>query len=360
MRKVGLGIVGCGVISGIYLKNIHSLFHNLNLVGVCDAFPEKAESAAKEYGCKTFPDVKALMADETIELVLNLTRPGEHFAVSMAALAAGKHVYSEKPLGATLEEGRKIVAEAQNQSLLVGCAPDTVLGAGIQTSRKLIDQGEIGEALNASAFLMLPGHELWHPSPEFYYQPGGGPLMDMGPYYLTALVQLLGAVESVSGMARAAFPTRTIASGPKAGQVFPVDVDTHVGALIRFKSGAIASLMMSFDTQAAQLPRIEVYGARGTLSAPDPNTFGGPVMVCPAGSKEFSEKPLEFPFPENSRGLGLSDMADAILTGRAPRASGEMGLHVLEVMCGILESAASGATVKIESSLARPELMPAL
>ena len=360
MRKVGLGIVGCGFISEIYLKNIRSMFETLELVGVCDLFYEKAEGVAAEYRCKAYATYDSLVRDEKIELVLNLTRPSEHFAVCMAALGAGKHVYTEKPLGATLDEGRRIMAEAKKRGLTVGCAPDTVLGAGLQTARRLIDSGEIGQPLNASAFLMLPGHELWHPSPEFYYQPGGGPLMDMGPYYVTALVQLLGAAESVTGMARASFPTRTIQSGPKAGVVFPVNAETHVGALIRFRSGAMANLLMSFDTQAAQLPHIEVYGSEGTLSAPDPNTFGGPVTVCPAGSKAFVVKPLLFPFPENSRGLGLSDQADAILTGRAPRAEGALGLHILEILCGILSSAASGASVRIESNPERPEPMRAL
>jgi predicted dehydrogenase len=273
---------------------------------------------------------------------------------------AERQALATQSLGATLDVGRKIMAEAAKRGLTVGCAPDTVLGAGIQTSRRLIDGGEIGRPLNASAFMIVPGHELWHPSPEFYYQPGGGPLMDMGPYYVTALVQLLGSAESVTGMARASFPSRTIHTGPKEGTAFPVDVETHVGALIRFRSGAIANLLMSFDTQAAQLPHIEVYGSGGTLSAPDPNTFGGPVTVCPAGSKAFDEKPLTFPFPENSRGLGLSDQADAILTGRAPRAGGALGLHVLEILCGILESAASGASVRIESNPERPEPMAAL
>jgi predicted dehydrogenase len=360
MRKVGLGVVGCGFISGIYLKNLRGMFHNLDLVGVCDALPEKAEAAAKEYGARCFPDVESLLKDDRIELVLNLTRPQEHFSVSLASLQAGKHVYSEKPLAASVPEGRRLLEEASRRALHVGCAPDTVLGAGIQTARQLIDRGEIGKTVGASAFLMLPGHEKWHPNPDFYYQSGGGPLMDMGPYYLTALMHLMGPVESVYGMARAPFPTRTIQSGPRAGEAIPVSVDTHVAALLRFVSGAIASLTMSFDVQAAQLPFIEVYGETGTLSAPDPNTFGGPVKVCPAGQTEFSERPLEFPFPENSRGLGLSDMADAILTGRAPRAGGGLALHVLEVMCGILFSAASCTPVAIESRPARPEPMPLL
>lgn len=357
MRKVGLGIVGCGFISGIYLKNLQTFFQDIDLVGVCDALPEKAQEAAGLYGARWYPDAQTLLKDDRIELILNLTRPSEHFNISLMALKAGKHVYSEKPLALTLQDARHLIEESEKRSLLIGCAPDTVLGAGIQTARLLIDRGETGEIAGATACLMLPGHELWHPNPDFYYQPGGGPLMDMGPYYLTALIHLLGPVSSVTGMARASFPERTIQSGPRAGEKIAVHVDTHFGALLRFHSGAIASLTMSFDVQAAQLPFIEVYGAKGTLSVPDPNTFGGPVKFCPAGSKEFLEQPLVFPFTENSRGLGLNDMADAILNGRTPRAGGILALHVLEIMRGILDSAASGATVKIESCPERPAPM---
>ncbi len=360
MRKVGLGVVGCGFISGIYLKNLQTLFQDMDLVGVCDALPEKAQEAAGLYGAKWYPDAQTLMQDDRIELILNLTRPAEHYSISLMALKAGKHVYSEKPLAFTMEDARRLMEESKKRALLVGCAPDTVLGAGIQSARRLIDRGETGEIVGATACLMLPGHELWHPNPDFYYQPGGGPLMDMGPYYLTALYHLLGPVASVTGMARASFPERTIQSGPRAGEKITVHVDTHIGVLLRFCSGAIVSLTMSFDVQAAQLPFIEVYGADGTLSVPDPNTFAGPVKFCPAGSKEFLERPLEFPFTENCRGLGLYDMADALLNSRTPRASGIIALHVLEIMRGILDSAELGVTVEIDSCPDRPAPMPQL
>jgi predicted dehydrogenase len=360
MRKVDLGVIGCGFISGIYLKNLQTLFQGVDLVGVCDALPEKAQEAAGLYGVRWYPDAQTLLQDDRTELVLNLTRPTEHYIISLMALEAGKHVYSEKPLALTMEDARRLMEEAERRALLVGCAPDTVLGAGIQSARRLIDRGEIGEIVGATASLMLPGHELWHPNPDFYYQSGGGPLMDMGPYYLTALLSLLGPVASVTGMARASFPARTIQSGVRTGEKITVNVDTHISSLIRFHSGAIASLTMSFDVQAAQLPFIEVYGSLGTLSVPDPNTFDGPVKFCKAGSKEFLEQSLEFPFTENSRGLGLSDMADAILHCRTPRASGSIALHVLEVMRGILDSAASGVTVKIDSCPERPAPMAQL
>jgi predicted dehydrogenase len=357
MRKVGLGVVGCGFISGIYLKNIQTLFQNAALIGVCDALPGKAQEAAELYGVRWYKDAQALMQDDRIELVLNLTRPAEHYPISLMALEAGKHVYSEKPLALSMEDARLLLKEAKKRALLIGCAPDTVLGAGIQSARRLIDRGEIGEIVGATACLMLPGHEKWHPNPDFYYQSGGGPLMDMGPYYLTALYHLLGPVSSVTGMARASFPERTIQSGSRAGEKIKVNVDTHVSSLLRFHSGAIASLTMSFDVQAAQMHFMEVYGSLGTLSVPDPNTFAGPVKFCPAGSAGFTERPLEFPFTENSRGLGLNDMAGAILNGSTPRASGDIALHVLEIMSGILESTAHGVTVKIESRPERPAPM---
>jgi predicted dehydrogenase len=270
MRKVGFGVVGCGFISGIYLKNLQTFSPNVELVGVCDALPEKAQEAAGLYGARWYPDAQTLMQDDRIELILNLTRPAEHYPISLMALTAGKHVYCEKPIALNLNDARRLASESKKRALLFGCAPDTVLGAGIQSARRLIDRGRIGEIVGATACLMLPGHEQWHPNPDFYYQPGGGPLMDMGPYYLTALLHLLGPVSSVTGMARASFPERTIQSGLRAGEKIAVHVDTHIGALLRFHTGAIATLTMSFDVQAAQLPFIEVYGSAGTLSVPNP------------------------------------------------------------------------------------------
>jgi len=240
----------------------------------------------------------------------------------------------------------------------VGNAPDTFLGAGLQTCRKLIDDGWIGEPVAATAFMMSPGHERWHPDPAFFYQRGGGPMFDMGPYYLTALVFLLGPVRRVTGSTRITRAQRTITSQPKYGQTIDVQVPTYVTGTLDFARGAIGTIITSFDTWAAELPRIEIYGAQGTLSVPDPNTFGGPVRVRRAGSSEWSEIPLTHPYTENSRGLGVADMAHAIHSGRAHRASSELAFHVLDIMCAIHDAADQDRHIPLESSCERPAPFP--
>ena len=358
MATVKIGIVGIGAISGIYLENITNMFKEIEIIGVCDLVAERAEKAVKEYNIpKLYKDMHELFADPEVDIVLNLTRPYEHYDVSIAAIEAGKHVYSEKPLGATLEEGKKLVAAAQAKGTLIGGAPDTFLGAGIQTCRKLIDDGMIGDVVGASAFMVCRGHESWHPDPEFYYKHGGGPLFDMGPYYLTALVNLVGGISSVSGMARASFPTRTITSEPKFGAIVDVDVPTYITGLLQFETGAIGTIFTTFDAHIAEVPRIEIYGSKGTLSVPDPNTFGGDVKLFRPEEGGFLKMPLLFDYPENSRALGLADMAKAIQSGRDFRASSKVTYHVLEVMSGILQSAKDSKNVVIESRVVRPALM---
>lgn len=358
MKKIKIGVVGCGDISGIYLTNITKLFKEIEITGVCDLIDERAERAVQTYGLpRKYKDMHELFADPEVDIVLNLTRPYEHHGVSMAAINAGKHVYSEKPLGATFEEGIEIRDAAAKKGVKLGGAPDTFLGAGIQTCRKLIDDGYIGTPVGATAFMMCHGHETWHPDPAFYYKFGGGPMLDMGPYYITALVNLLGRVKAVSGMAKASFPTRTITSQPHYGTVVNVDVPTYITGLMEFASGAVGSIITTFDVYAANLPIIEIYGSEGTLSVPDPNTFGGPVRLYRPERKEFLEFPLTFGYPENSRGLGLADMAKALQTGRAHRASVDLTFHVLEVMTGYTRAAAAGTTIKIGSEPERPAPM---
>jgi len=358
MATVKIGIVGCGAISGIYLENITNMFKEIEILGVCDLVAERAEKAVKEYNIpKLYKDMHELFADPAVDIVLNLTRPYEHYDVTLAAINAGKHVYSEKPLGATLDEGKKLVAAAKAKGTLIGGAPDTFLGAGIQTCRKLIDDGMIGTPVGASAFMVCRGHESWHPDPEFYYKHGGGPLFDMGPYYITALVNLLGSITSVSGMARASFAQRTITSAPKFGKIVDVDVPTYINGLLQFQSGAIGSIFTTFDAYTAEVPRIEIYGSEGTLSVPDPNTFGGDIKLWRPEEGAFLKMPLAFAYPDNSRALGLADMAKALQSGRSFRASSEVTFHVLEVMSGILQSAKDGANVAMESSSARPAQM---
>ena len=351
-----IGVIGCGSISGIYFKNITTRFQELEIAGICDVDQGKAMAASKEWGIpKVYADMHEMLSDPMVEIVLNLTRPYEHFDVDMAAIRAGKHVYSEKPLGATLDEGKKIIAAAKEKNVMVCGAPDTFLGAGIQTCRKLIDDGFIGKPVGASAFMACRGHESWHPDPEFYYKYGGGPMLDMGPYYLTALVSLLGEVSDVAGMAKASFPQRVITSEPKNGTVVDVEVDTYITGMMSFKNGAVGTIFTTFDVHAAQVPRIEIYGSKGTLSVPDPNTFGGDVMLYRPESKEFLKMPLLFENVENSRGLGLLDMARSLKNGTHPRAGSDMTLHVLEIMSSFITSSKERRFVTLESHVERPE-----
>jgi len=359
MKKIKIGIVGCGDISGIYLTNLTNMFKDIvEIAGVCDLIDERAENAVQKYNIpKKYKDMHELFADDQVDIVLNLTRPYEHFDVNMAAIAAGKHVYAEKPLGATLEEGIKTREAAEKKGVLLGGAPDTFLGAGIQTCRKLIDDGFIGKPIAATAFWACRGHESWHPDPAFYYQFGGGPMLDMGPYYVTALVNLLGAVESVSGMTRRAFDKRLITSQPKNGTVIDVEVQTLVTGQMAFASGAVGSLIVSFDIHANNLPIIEIYGTEGTLTVPDPNYFGGPITLYRPEQKEFMEIPLMFGHAENCRGLGLVDMAKAITSKEKPRAGVDLTFHVLEIMTAFEKSCKARAQVDISTKPDKPAAM---
>lgn len=355
MKQTKVAIIGLGDISGIYLKNITRVFKNLELYGVCTHRVEKAREIAAEYGAKkVYETMENAFCDPEVEIIVNLTRPNEHLEVTVKALEAGKHVYTEKPLGATLEEGEKILKLAAGKGLFVAGAPDTFLGAGLQTCRKLIDDGFIGTPIGASAFMTCRGHERWHPNPEFYYKHGGGPLMDIGPYYLTALVSLLGQIKTVSGMTKMTFPKRVIKSQPKYGQVIDVEVPTYQTGLMQFESGAIGSIFVTFDVYASETPRIEIYGSEGTLSVPDPNTFGGPVRLFRPGSGEFMEIPLVKSYAENSRGIGIADMANAIQGSRKPRAGIDLMYHVLEVIDAFEKSSREKRHVDIVSKIERP------
>jgi predicted dehydrogenase len=352
LRPVGVGVIGCGVISEIYLKNMAAL-PGLTVVGCADLLPERAESRAAQFGIEAL-SVEALLADPRIEIVVNLTIPAGHAEVAAAAIAAGKSVYNEKPLAISREDGQRLLEAAARAGVLVGGAPDTFLGAGLQTCRALLDEGRIGEPVAATAFMLCPGHEGWHPDPAFYYQVGGGPLFDMGPYYLTALVSLLGPVRRVTGSARATYPTRTIRSKRRQGEVIPVEVPTHVAAVLDFSAGPIATLVTSFDVWSSDTPVLEIYGSAGSLSAPDPNTFGGPVRLRPAGSPEWDDVTLIDGYPENSRGLGVADMAAALRDGRPARAGGDLAYHVLDVMHAVHEASETGAHVEPASTCERP------
>lgn len=347
-------MVGVGSISGIYLENITKTFKEIELVAVCDLIWERAENAQKKYKIpKIYKTMHELFADPEIDIVLNLTRPYEHFGVTSEALKAGKHVYSEKPLAASLEEGKELVRLAEEKGLMLGGAPDTFLGSGIQTCRKLIDEGAIGEVVGAAAFMICRGHESWHPDPEFYYKYGGGPMMDMGPYYLTALINLLGGVKSVTGTTGISFPERKITSQPHKGEVIKVDVPTYVTGTLRFESGAIGTIFTTFDVHYPYQARLEVYGSKGTLMVPDPNGFDGPVELFIPGKKKLQKIKQPFDYKKNSRALGLADMAKALETGRPCRLSYKQTFHVLEIMENITKSGEQEKTIKMESSYTR-------
>jgi predicted dehydrogenase len=304
--------------------------------------------------------LEALLDDPKIELVVNLTTPQAHHSVSLAALKAGKHVYSEKPIAVEMEHGHELLAEAKSAGLMIGCAPDTVLGAGLQTARAVLDAGEIGDPVGAQAFMMGPGHESWHPDPSFYYKSGGGPLFDMGPYYLTALVNLFGPVKRVTGSARTTFETRTITSQPRAGEVVPVETPTHISAVLDFASGPVVHLTTSFDVQTHSMPFLEVYGSQGSLRLPDPNGFGGPVEVWKPETRQWQSVSVDRPYSENSRGLGALDLARAMQEGREPRASGQVALHVLETMHAVLASSRDGTHKNVATPCPRPDPMPTM
>ncbi len=351
---INIGMVGVGAISGIYLKNITQTFKEIRLVAVCDLIRERAEKAQAEYNVpKLYDTMYELFADPEIDLVLNLTRPYEHYGVTKAALLAGKHVYSEKPLAASLEEGTELVALAEEKGLALGGAPDTFLGAGIQTCRALIDKGLIGEPIGVRAAMVCHGHETWHPDPEFYYKYGGGPMMDMGPYYLTAMINLLGGIKSISAVCKRSFDQRVITSQPFSGTVIDVDVPTYITGILNFDSGVTGNLFTTFDVYYKGQAFFEVYGTEGTLYVPDPNMFGGPVRLLRPEDGEIRDMPLLFDYKENSRALGLADMAKSLETGRPCRTDYHQTFHVLEAMETFRKSSDLGKTVRLRSKYAR-------
>jgi predicted dehydrogenase len=358
MDKVKVGIIGCGNISGVYIT-ADKRFEILDIVALSDIIPERSARRAAEHGRARAVTNEEILADPEIEIVLDLTPPYVHHEIDMAALGAGKNAYTEKPLGVDREEGLSQVRLAAEKGLRLGAAPDTVLGGGIQTCRRLIDEGAIGTPIGANAWMMNHGSENWHPDPEFFYKRGGGPLLDMGPYYLTTLVTLFGPVKRVTGSSTISFPARVITSEPKRGQRVAVECPTHVNGVLEFASGAIGNVVMSFDTWATEVPWIEIYGTEGTLSVPDPNGFGGTVRLFTADSGEWREAPVSGCYTGNDRGLGLADMASAIRSGRPHRANGQLAFHVLDIMMGIYDAWEARSFVTLESTCERPQPMPA-
>ena len=358
VQKTRIGIVGCGNISTIYLKNI-ARFENIEVQAVADIDTARAEAQATAYGVPNVLDTKELIEGNKVDVVLNLTVPAAHADVAIEALRNGKSVYNEKPLAIERNAGMEILEVAKKNGLRVGCAPDTFLGASHQNARKLLDAGAIGTPVAAVGFMMGGGPESWHPNPFFFYQTGGGPMFDMGPYYLTLLTSLLGPVRRVTGSARITSKQRLIGSQPHKGKFIDVEVPSHIAGVLDFASGPVGTIIMTFDTPGkTHLPNIEIYGTEGSMLVPDPNGFGGDVLVIKRGEKEWTTVPSLFGYEENGRGIGLADMSNAIVNGRAHRANGQTAFHVLDIMHAIHEASATGKHIEMQSEMVRPDPLP--
>lgn len=359
-HKVKIGVIGCGAISGAYLSMAKN-FPILDVVACADLDFDKARSQAEKFQVPRACSVDELLDDPSVEIVLNLTIPRAHAPVALRAIEKGKHTYAEKPLGVSREEGQRILRAAAERNVLVGCAPDTFMGAGIQIARKLIDDGVIGRPVGFMAFMLSRGHESWHPNPEFYYQPGGGPMFDMGPYYLTALLNLLGPVKRLASSATVAIPRRTITSKPKFGQAIEVQTPDHIVGTMEFENGAAGTIITSFATThpgRSHPQPITIFGTEGALRVPDPNAFDGDVYLFDGKSDDWREMPHTF-VKGYGRAVGVADMACAIRSGRKFRASGEQGMAVLDLMEGFLDSSRLGAFFEPSTRYERPAPMRA-
>lgn len=379
-NKVGVGIIGCGTIADVYMTNITNHYDNLDLLAVADLYIEKAQQAAEKFNVPKACTVDELLALDDIQIVLNLTIPAAHYSVNMQILNAGKHLYCEKPLTLDFAEAKEVVETAKAKGLMAVSAPDTFLGGGAQSCRKLVDEGRIGKVSGFTANMTCAGHELWHPAPGFYYKNGGGPMFDMGPYYLTTLVSILGPIKRVACFTTIGRKERNI-----LGTMTATEVPTSYSGIMEFANGAVGNINMSFDIWNSNLPCLELYGTKGSMTVPDPNSFGGSISLFDGAMLESivsavtdphpakiitmmthqaeckSEEPLAFavdPDPRgNMRGLGVSDMAQAILTNRPARLSAEISLHVVEALNAFAKSAEDGSVYEMTTTCERPEPM---
>jgi predicted dehydrogenase len=353
-----IGLMGAGVISDQYLRSFAKT-KGVEVVMIADLDSARAEERARQFNVESFGSPDQLLAREDVELVVNLTIPKVHEEVTTNCLRAGKHVWSEKPLALDTEATARLVKVSNETGFLVGCAPDTFLGPGVQTGLRMISEGTVGELMGASTAFEVPGPESWHPNPDFLYAKGGGPIFDMGPYYITALVCGLGSIRQVVARATQAEETRVIGSGPRAGQRFPVEVPTNVYAMYDFTGGQIAQSSFSFDCARPRVGVLEFHGTEGTISIPDPNDFEGVVKVWRRGSGSFDPVETKTPEPLATRGTGVVEMAEAIRQGRKPRANIDLASHVVEVMQATEAAALSASTVAINSRTEKPDLLPA-
>lgn len=353
---VGVGIIGAGVISTQYLDNL-TTFADVVVHAIGDLMPAAAQVRAEEYGIAVHGTPDVVLNHPDVEIVVNLTIPAAHVPVALAAVRAGKHVWTEKPFALDRESGRELLAEAESAGLLLGCAPDTFLGAGLQSARRVIESGAIGTPLTALTLFQVPGPEAWHPSPEFLFQAGAGPVLDMGPYYLTALIQTFGSIRRVAAMGSRSRDTRTIATGPRAGTDFDVAVPTHVGVLFEFESGQQAQSIFSFQSTLKRVGWMEISGTEGTLSLPDPNMFDGKLRITRPDAADWED--LEIQGSTAGRGHGVLDMARAIRAGRQHRAQGLLAFHVIDALLAIEESVATGGFVAVTSNAPSVPALPA-
>jgi predicted dehydrogenase len=352
---VRVGVVGCGVISRQYAENAKA-FDSFEL-GACADLDESQALALAEAHDLQVASVEELIGDPAIDVVLNLTPPAAHVDVIRACLAAGKHVYTEKPLATETADAAQLLAEASRLGLRIACAPDTFLGSAYQAGRALLDGGSIGEPLSVSAAMLVGGQEVWHPNPDIFFADGAGPLLDMGPYYLTAIVSLLGPVARVAGFASTRTHERTIEIGPRTGERFGVATPSHTAATIELESGVTANLVASFEAKGQYVCDLEIHGTEGVISLPDPNGFDGPVRMR-RGREGWQDVPFAARGDRDARGIGLHELVESIAAGRPERASGSLALHVVDVARGILVAAAESRVVEIGSSASKPEAMP--
>jgi predicted dehydrogenase len=353
--SVGVAIIGAGNISKQYLDNL-TAFPDLEVHVIADLFEDAARARAKEYGIPEWGSPESALAHPAVELIVNLTVPAAHVDVATAAVNAGKHVWTEKPFALDRESGLGLLKTADAAGIRLGCAPDTFLGAGLQTARRIIERGDIGTPLTALTMFQTPGPESWHPNPAFLFQRGAGPLFDMGPYYLTALVQTFGSIRRVAAVASSAKATRVVGSGPNAGQEFAVEVPTHVSATAQFASGASSQSLFSFESARLRTGFVEITGSEATLTLPDPNHFDGDLELWQPGAEEPRIIPATG--AANGRGMGVLDLARAIRSGAPHRASGHLAYHVLDTMVCIAESVETGSFVDVTSTAPASEAVP--
>lgn len=365
-----VGVIGCGNIADIYFHNAKIFFNNFEIIACADLNPKASKKYSEKYGITNL-SVEELLSNEDIQLVINLTIPNAHFEVSKSILNSGKHSYSEKPISIEFDEGKELLNLAKSKNLYVGSAPDTFLGAGIQKSKQVIEDGTIGEIVLGSISMGVAGHEIWHPNPDFYYKYGGGPILDMGPYYFSALVNLLGPVKSVYSQSRTVYSQREIGSGERKGEKIAVDIPTTLISQIEFSNGALIDSFFSFDVYKHNKSHIELFGTKGAINVPDPNMFGGEIKICDEKKSDWktiktddmnlgrlntnrtggekNDKANEDPTSANFRGIGVCEMIDSIKENKVNRCSGELSLHVLEIMQSILKSAKINEKVNLES-----------